>query len=125
MAEGIDVELLGRRLHRARQQRKKTLEQVFKETGISVATLSRIERGQSTEVGSTTLLAVTDWIGTQVEKLKEKPSVRRDGPTEDTPDIVELYLRADPKLDKSTAAALARMFRAAYDALSQETDKEK
>jgi len=36
-----------------------------------------------------------------------------------TPDVVELHLRADKNLDKRTALALAKMFRAAYDSFAK------
>ena len=47
MPEPIDVGRLGQRLRRARRYRGVTLEDVFKRTGISVATLSRVERAGS------------------------------------------------------------------------------
>jgi|SRR5437879_3318256 len=121
MAEGIDVGRLGERLRRVRLQREKTLKEVAEATGVSVATLSRIERGDANDIESATLLAITDWMGTRVDKLKEKPKpvVRGGKMVEETPDIVELYLRADKKLDERTATALAKVFRAAYDEFSK------
>ncbi len=130
MAEGIDVRLLGERLRRVRLKRNKTLKEVAEATNVSVATLSRIERLSTTEIGSatlelgsTTLLAITHWIGTPVEKLKENPVAPSSKTSEETPDIVELYLRADKRLDRRTATGLAKMFRAAYDEFSKSTRK--
>jgi transcriptional regulator with XRE-family HTH domain len=125
MAEGIDVRRLGDRLRRVRLQRHKTLKEVAEATGVSVATLSRVERGEASDLESGTLLAVTDWMGTSVERLKRKPQpvVRGGKLVEETPDIVELYLRADRNLDERTATALAKVFRTAYDELSKGSRK--
>lgn len=93
-------------------------------TDISVATLSRIERGAAKEIESATLLALTAWMGTPLDTLTDNPSppplpAGSSKRLEATPDIIELYLRADKNLDRRTATALSKMFRAAYDALAK------
>lgn len=117
MTDGIDVRLLGQHLHRIRKERKKRLTEVWNESGVSVASLSRIERGGSHGVDAKTLLALCDWMGISVEMFKEKP--RTEGllskKAATTPDAVELHLRADRKLDRKTADALATLFRTAYE----------
>lgn len=123
MAEEIDMQRLGRQLRRLRRKRGLTLKEVYDQTGITVSTLSRIERRASKSIESGTLLTLAQWMGTRVEKLNPKPEqVKRGGKVvEETPDIVELYLRADKKIDRKTAAALSRMFRAVYEELSQQS----
>ncbi len=125
MAEGIDVELLGRRLRQMRQKRGMTLGQVAEATRISIPTLSRIERGASKEIESATLLTLAEWLGTSVEKLIQKPQpvVRGGKAVQDLPAIVDLHLRADKKLDRETALALSRMFRLAYEEFSKRVRK--
>src|SRR5579859_7980269 len=55
MPEPFDLIAFGERLRQVRTERQKTLKQVFDETGISIATISRIERGDANEVESKTL----------------------------------------------------------------------
>jgi transcriptional regulator with XRE-family HTH domain len=121
VAEKVDIEVLGERLKRARAGRKATLREVAEQTEISIATLSRIERGDTKSVDSPTLLALAKWIGAMAPEFLEHPDIQT--PTaarQTTPDVVELHLRADRRLDKRTAMALAKMFRAAYDSLADQ-----
>src|SRR5436309_7164969 len=113
MAEGIDVNWIGKRLHRVRKQRDLTLREVFGETGIPIPTLSRIERGAAKSLDSATLLALSEWMGVSIEELWGTPkSVKQHGKEiQEMPDIVELHLRADKNLSKDTALALANLFR--------------
>jgi len=121
MAEPVDVVRLGQRLRRVRARREVTLERMSNETGVSVATLSRIERGGSKDVDGGTLVVICRWMGARPEEFRagaEPPKLpgRKAPPT--TPEAVELYLRADKDLKPQTAALLAEMFRAAYEKLS-------
>ena len=120
-----DVRWIAERLQRVRKERGLTLRQVFDQTGVPIATLSRIERGAAKELKSATLIALTDWMGISTEELHGKPgAVRRSGKTvRETPDIVELHLRADKKLQTDTAAALASLFRTAYKHYKQLQEK--
>lgn len=122
MSEPIDVERFGRRLRRVREERKFTLEKVFKATGVSVATLSRIERGGSKEIDAGTLIALSKWIGAKPEDFRTDappPKLRGLRTSTTTPEAVELYLRADKNLDQRTAALLAEMFKVAYQKLAK------
>ena len=127
MPEGIDVGQLGERLRRVRTQRQLTLREVAKATGISVPSLSRIERGAAKEFKSGTLMSLVQWLGADVNELTGSPPpvVRRGGKiVEATPDVVELHLRADKKLDRKSATALANLFRTAYEQLAKAGAKE-
>jgi DNA-binding Xre family transcriptional regulator len=122
MPEPIDVERFGQRLRRTREERGLTLEKVFKATGMSVATLSRIERGGSKEIDAGTMISLCNWMGVKPEDFglnaaPPKPPGKRT-PTS-TPEAVELYLRADKNLDQRTAALLSEMFKAAYQQLAK------
>ena len=127
MPEGIDVGHLGERLRRVRTQRQLTLREVAEATGISVPSLSRIERGATKEFRTGTLLSLAQWLGTDINDLTGSPApvTRRRGKIiETTPDVVELHLRADKKLKKKSAIALANLFRAAYEDLAKMGNKQ-
>jgi transcriptional regulator with XRE-family HTH domain len=121
MPHGIDPDWLGTRLKETRTKRQLTLHEVAEKTGISIATLSRIERGDFQNLKSDTLVTLTEWMGTEVEKLKKEPPamLHRGRVVENMPDIVELHLRADKNLDRKTATALAKMFRTVYEQLTE------
>jgi transcriptional regulator with XRE-family HTH domain len=125
MPQGIDPEWLGERLRGVRLERDLTLQEVAEQTGISVATLSRIERGACKSLKSDTLVTLADWMGVEVKMLqKEPPPVLQKGKVVgSTPDIVELHLRADKNLDRKTATALAKLFRSVYEQLTQQIKK--
>jgi transcriptional regulator with XRE-family HTH domain len=123
MPEPIDVERLGQRLRRVREERNLTLEKVFNATGVSVATLSRVERGGSKDIDAGTLVSICTWMGVKPEEFRPDagpPRVPGRRSPASTPEAVELYLRADKNLDQRTAALLAEMFRAAYEKLAKE-----
>ena len=118
MPEPVDVERLGQRLRRVREERGYTLDQLRQKTGVSVATLSRIERGGSKEVDAGTLVALCEWMGSRPAEFSstaEPPKVPGRKAPASTPEAVELYLRADKRLDPKTASLLAEMFKAAYE----------
>jgi transcriptional regulator with XRE-family HTH domain len=128
VAEPVDVVVLGERLKRMRKAREVTLKDVGERTEISIATLSRIERGDAKSVDSATLLALAKWMGADASEFVERPDLdsgKSEADQNTTPDVVELHLRADKNLDKTTAIALAKMFRAAYESLAQEPRRDK
>jgi transcriptional regulator with XRE-family HTH domain len=127
VAEPVDVTVLGERLKRARKAQHVTLKDVAKLTEISIATLSRIERRETKSVDSPTLLALAKWMGARASEFVARPELETGHITQHrtTPDVVELHLRADRNLDKATAIALSKMFRAAYESLAEEQRREK
>ena len=111
---------IGQLLRKTRLKLELTLQDVKEETGISVATLSRIERSafddSSTSIRSDTLSSIKAWIDRcEVGKEKRQQST--------TPDIVSLHLRADKNLDAETADALAQMFKTAYEGFARAQKK--
>jgi transcriptional regulator with XRE-family HTH domain len=121
MANQLDIVSLGERLKKIRIQREKTLKDVLEDTGISIATLSRIERGEAKEIESETLLSLVRWMDVSLEifnKSFKSPSTKKS-----TPDVVELHLRADKNLNPETATILAKMFRATYEQLASGKNK--
>jgi len=118
MADGIDVARLGRLVRKKREEDDLSLRDLAQITKMKIPTLSRIERGASKDVATASLLALSEWLAEDWEELrsqKPKPIVRKKKVVEHTPDIVEVYLRADKNLDRQTAEALSHLFRNAYD----------
>lgn len=125
MPQAIDPVWLGERLGAERGKRRLTLQQVCAETGVSVPTLSRIERGAAKGLNSDTLLTLADWIGVDVKLLRmtAESTVHPRGTVQSTPDVVALHLRADKNLDAKSAKALASLFKTIYDQFSQHAKK--
>jgi len=113
MPHQSDLSSLGERLRKVRQQRSKTLKEVFEETGISIPTLSRIERGDANNIESKTLLTLGQWMNVSLDILSNHALTKES--KKSTPDVVELHLRADKNLEPQTATLLAKMFRATYE----------
>ena len=124
MAESIDLPYLAERLRSVRKKRGKRLEDVAQDIEVSIATLSRIERNETRGVGAETLLAIAKWLDLPADQLSERPKSPPLPGTQSkpasTPDVIELHLRADPKLSPKTARALAAMFRIAYEQMAQQ-----
>lgn len=124
MPTRIDVRRLGIAIRRKRERENLTLRDVSDQTGLKIPTISRIERGASEDLESATFLTLTTWLGSvpndfiEGEALPTPPTTKSKVP-QATPDVVELYLRADKNLDKATAAALATLFRTAYKTMSK------
>jgi transcriptional regulator with XRE-family HTH domain len=112
----IRSEELGAALKRARKARGLSLRDVEGETGISFATLARIER----QVGSPTpdnLARITEWLNIPIARILpleegDQPAIFY--PDETTPDIVQAYIDRDPNLTKDQKRALGEFFRTAY-----------
>jgi transcriptional regulator with XRE-family HTH domain len=113
MPDQLDLSSLGERLRKLRQERSKTLKEVFEETGVSIPTLSRIERGDAKNIESKTLLTLAQWMNVSID-LFAAHSARQER-KRSTPDAVELHLRADKNLDPKSATLLSKMFRATYE----------
>lgn len=112
----IRSEELGAALRRARKDRGVSLRDVENETGISFATLSRIER----QVGSPTsdnLTRIIEWLDIPIGRIVpvddgEQPVIFY--PHEKTPEIVQAYIDRDPNLTEEQKRGLGEFFRVAY-----------
>ena len=122
MPELFDSAAFGERLRKTRTTRDLKLSEVADLTGVSIATLSRIERGEASEIESSTLAALARWMRVSLDLFSgASKSLSKN---QSTPDAIELHLRADKHLDSNTAAVLAKMFRAAYEELSTKVKKD-
>ncbi len=123
---------LGELIRSKRYAEDLTLEQAAQQSGVSAATLSRLERqGKTGSNGAVrslspdtrTLAAIARWLGVSLDTLMSsgpksgQPSPRKRWSA--TPDVVEAHLRADRNLNSETAEALANMFRVAYEQFSR------
>src|SRR5437879_3764513 len=78
------------------------------ESGISAATLSRLERGLFATLPDTpTLTKVAAWLGTSVSELLKEPGQAKTKTAREStlPEMVEVHLRADKNLPPETAKA--------------------
>lgn len=116
----IRFDELSSMIRQKRRREQLTLEAAAQQSGVSAATLSRLERSISGDASGQgmptpdvrTLSAVADWLGVAVAGAGSAPvEISGEAPL---PNVVEAHLRADRNLDPDTAALLARMFRAAY-----------
>ncbi|MEQ1765549.1 MAG: helix-turn-helix transcriptional regulator [Pyrinomonadaceae bacterium] len=112
----IRSEELGAALKRARKDRGMSLRDVENETGISFATLARIER----QVGSPTpdnLTSITEWLNIPIARILSSDAADQPVvfyPHEKTPDIVQAYIDRDPNLTEDQKRGLGEFFRVAY-----------
>ncbi|MGA9040732.1 MAG: helix-turn-helix transcriptional regulator [Terriglobales bacterium] len=123
MSTKTDVRRLGMLVQRKREEDELTLRDVAEQTGLKIPTISRIERGEAQDLEGGTLLTLCRWLGADPDEFKggsalPVPPSSKATVSHNTPDVVELYLRADKRLDRKTAAALSTLFRTAYKAMS-------
>ena len=118
MAETLNYELVRERLTKTRKRRELTLRDVAEETEVSAATLSRFEKKKGTP-DLPTLRKLADWLALDWSAVANTPT---DEP-EDTPGKVKAHLRADKKLDRDTAEALARSFEDLYKTFAKDASK--
>ena len=135
-ARVVRVDDLSRLIQEKRRDERLTLEHAAQQAGVSAATLSRLEHrhnatrraGSAPPMPDTrTLAAITRWLDVSLERVMDVGTpapvhqiVHPSGET--TPDMVEAHLRADRHLDAKTAAALGRIFRAAYEQFAEPQD---
>jgi transcriptional regulator with XRE-family HTH domain len=138
------VRALGKLLQQKRVSERLSLQRAFEQSGVSAATLSRLERQATmkTNSGSSfitpdmrTITALVHWLGISLDDLIEgtlpkfvvsTPTIREGtvdvaGATHGAsiPEIVEAHLRADRNLSPQAAANLAIMFDLAYRQYAQ------
>src|SRR5688500_14939744 len=107
MSLTISVDELGQELERRRAERGLSLRQVEEETGVSAATLSRIERSSGTPD-----LEIIDklarWLGVIVHAAGG--SKRGTGSDEELKRTIEVHLRANKNIPPALARNIAETF---------------
>lgn len=108
---------LGILLARRRSERGLSLAALADILGVGSATLHRLERLGRGEKGGTpdtrTLDIVASWLGVSVTTNSPAPQ------SQQLPDVIDVYLRADRHLGAAEAAALGSIFRTAYEQFSK------
>jgi len=121
MAITVAVDQLAAELKTRRTRLDLSLREVQSQTGISAATLSRIERGSLPEVGVIEKLA--KWLKVNVSAARpEEAGVRTD---EDLKRTIAVHLRANRKLSEKTARAIAEAFDVVMKVRLEEERREK
>ena len=106
MAITVTVDQLGAELRTRRKELGLSLRAVEQQTGISAATLSRVERGSIPEIGAIEKLA--QWLNVNVTAADTgPPGVKTD---QDLKRVIAVHLRANRKLPEKTARAIAETF---------------
>ncbi|MEL6438529.1 MAG: helix-turn-helix domain-containing protein [Cyanobacteria bacterium J06621_8] len=91
------------------------LRETAKEIGnVSPSTISRVENGKTPDMD--TFLALCNWLEVPAAELMGNTEEKEDV---NTPEAIEIQLRADKNLDPAIADALASLVKAAYQDLSQ------
>jgi transcriptional regulator with XRE-family HTH domain len=105
----VDTALLSELVAEKRKRDDLSLRDAAAEIGTSAPTLQRVEGGLLPTAA--TLIKIADWLGMTIDDLRGPR--RRD--KKGTVEQIEIFLRADPKLDKKAATSIANMVRAVYD----------
>lgn len=114
--ERVRVEELGRLLRAKREREGISLEQSAKLSGVSSATLSRLERNTTDKKptpDTRTLERVANWLGVSISTGADENSPPPEKLT--VPEKVEIHLRADSNLKGEHAEIIAKLFRQIYD----------
>jgi len=125
----VKIEDLGELIRNKRRMEGLTLQEAAEQSTVSAATLSRLERQHQIsgngEINKTpksdirVLEHIALWLGVSIRQTfgvdanNQVDDSTREEKT--TPEMVEVYLRADRNLDPNSAQALAMVFRAAYE----------
>ncbi|MEH2204813.1 MAG: helix-turn-helix transcriptional regulator [Nostoc sp.] len=121
MGYNLDTDLLAAMVKTKRG--KKGLRDTAKEIGnISSSTLSRVENGKIPDME--TFLLLCDWLQASPAELFKKTEESEAPSDLNTPETIEIQLRASKKLDPAIANALAELVKAAYRDNSQQSNKQ-
>jgi transcriptional regulator with XRE-family HTH domain len=106
MPNTITIADLAEELRRRREKDKLSLRDLEELTGVSAATLSRIERGRTPDLPVVAKLA--EWLGLSIQ-TGGKPS-KTGQSDEDLKRTIEVHLRANKKLPSHVARSIANSF---------------
>jgi len=108
----VDVAELAALLRERRAKSGKSLRDVSAETGVPLATLSRVESGKVPDL--TTFRNVVAWLGISPDRFFPTPRVRN----ETTPDTIAKVLRSDSTLSEHAREQLTSTFSQMYTMLT-------
>lgn len=99
---------LGKRLAARRKRLGASLRDVSAEAGVSVNTLSRVERGHLPDLAN--FRRIQTWLGEANPMTREVVSI---------PEVIGAHLRTDPLLPEDAAERIAGIVKDLYQALSK------
>jgi transcriptional regulator with XRE-family HTH domain len=102
----LPVDQVGEELRKRRQAAGWSLKIMEEKTGISAATLSRLERGSTPDVP--TMDKAAKWLGVVIQTAGE--SLAEVNTDEDLLQTIEVHLRANKKLSTRLAKSIAESF---------------
>ena len=103
-----DVRALGTRVAARRKRLRLSLRDLSAETGISINTLSRVERGHLPDLEN--FRRIRAWLGDAQALASEATS---------TPEVIGTHLRTDPLLPTEADEKIAGIVKDLYEALSK------
>ncbi len=106
---------LGARLKTERRQQRLSLRDLADETGISLNTLSRVERGYMPDLKN--YQKIVDWLGVPADTFLDLESSQSPAPT---PEVIARHLRSDSRLDAAGAAKIVAVVQEMYAKLVRE-----
>lgn len=104
------------RLAEARATRNLTLQEVSRQTGLTVSTLSRIENGIY-KPRAETFMKLLQWLELSLQDISVS-----DGGERDTMSTIALVLQRDPELSAEAVQQLLRAWRPMYELYKQPQD---
>ncbi len=104
---------LGPLLAQRRAELDLSLRDVSAQSGVPVATLSRVEQGRTPDLG--TFRRIVEWLGLPAERFLQ-PTTR----AVSTPDLISEHLRLDPNLAPDDAERIVDLVRTMYGALQRQ-----
>jgi transcriptional regulator with XRE-family HTH domain len=110
------ISQLGAVLKARRRAKRLSLRDLSAEIGVSLNTLSRVERGHVPDLRN--FQRIVDWLDLPAETFLEQPA-----DTVTTPEIIVRHLRSDPRLSGRAVDEIAQLVETLYHRLVNEQPK--
>jgi transcriptional regulator with XRE-family HTH domain len=104
-----DIAKLGAILRARRREKHLSLRDLADQTGVSLNTLSRVERGHVPDLRNFRL--IVEWLELPAERFLES------GDEASTPEVIARHLRADRRLPQEAATKIAQLVEEMYHKL--------
>jgi transcriptional regulator with XRE-family HTH domain len=104
-----DIANLGPILRATRREKHLSLRDLADQTGVSVNTLSRVERGHVPDLRNFRL--IIEWLGLPAERFLDAAA------DSSTPEVIARHLRADRRLPQEAATKIAELVEEMYHQL--------
>lgn len=110
------ISQLGAALKARRRAKRLSLRDLSAEIGVSLNTLSRVERGHVPDLKN--FQRIVDWLDVPAETFLERPTEAAT-----TPEIIVRHLRSDPRLSGRAVDEIAELVESMYHRLVNEQPK--